>query len=43
MANEYGKMLRDKYIPKLELIVGGPFDRIVVEASPYLRTMMTAA
>ena len=43
MAFEYGKLLNQKYMPQLEQIVGGKFDQIVVEASPYLRTMMTAA
>ena len=32
-----------RYIPELEQLVGGKFDEIRVEASPYLRTMMTAA
>ena len=43
MAYDYGLMLRTQYLPELEQLVGGKFDRIVVEASPYLRTMMTAA
>lgn len=36
-------MLKDKYIPQLEKIIGGRFDKISVHSSPYLRTMMTAA
>ena len=43
MAHDYGKMLKDKYVKELEEVVGGKFDEVIVQASPYLRTMMTAA
>ena len=43
MAFDLGKLLKEKYTPELEEILGGKFDHVVVQASPYLRTMMTAA
>ena len=43
MAASLGKILKDKYMTQLEEIVGGKFDSIVIESSPYLRTMMTCA
>ena len=43
MAFDLGKLLKEKYTPELEEILGGKFDHVIVQASPYLRTMMTTA
>ena len=42
-AHLYGRQLKAKFISELEAVVGGPFDEVKIQTSPYLRTMMTAA
>ena len=42
-AREKGRRIKDQYMTEWQKLVGGQFERIIVESSPYTRTMMTCA